>query len=132
LIKLLLDTHIWLWSVSEPERVSKRVARALRTPENELWLSPISIWELIILSQKGRVELAEGLEAWTTRALRALPLNEAPVTNEVAREVGRLDLPHRDPADHFLVATAKVFDLTLVTADEHFMKVAGITVLANR
>jgi PIN domain nuclease of toxin-antitoxin system len=132
LIKLLLDTHIWLWSVSEPERVSKRVARALRTPENELWLSPISIWELIILSQKGRVELAEGLEAWTTRALRALPLNEAPVTNEVAREVGRLDLPHRDPADHFLVATAKVFDLTLITADEQLMKVAGITVLANR
>lgn len=132
MIKLLLDTHIWLWSVSEPERVSKRVARALRTPENELWLSPISIWELIILSQKGRVELAEGLEAWTTRALRALPLNEAPVTNEVAREVGRLDLPHRDPADHFLVATAKVFDLTLITADEQLMKVAGITVLANR
>jgi PIN domain nuclease of toxin-antitoxin system len=131
-IKLLLDTHIWVWSVSQPERISKRVSQELKGPENELWLSPISIWELIILSQEGRVELAGGLEEWTTRALRALPLNEAPVTHEVAREVGRLRLPHRDPADHFLVATAKVFDLTLVTADEQLMKVADIAVLANR
>lgn len=130
--QLLLDTHIWVWSVSEPERVSKRVSQELRAPENQLWLSPISIWELIILSRKARVELAEGLESWTTRALRALPLNEAPVTNEVAREVGRLHLSHRDPADHFLVATAKVFDLTLVTADEQLMKSVDIAVLPNR
>jgi PIN domain nuclease of toxin-antitoxin system len=131
-MRLLLDTHIWVWSVSQPERISKRVAQELRGLENELWLSPVSIWELIILSQKGRVELAEGLERFTTRALRALPLNEASITNEVAREAGRLRLPHRDPADHFLVATAKVFDLTLVTADEQLMKVAGVAVLANR
>jgi PIN domain nuclease of toxin-antitoxin system len=131
-MKLLLDTHIWLWSVLEPKCLSPRVAEALENPESELWLSPISIWELLILCEKGRMALDEEVEVWIRRAMRALPLREASVTFEVARETGRLPLPHRDPADHFLVATAKVFELTLVTADEHLLKARDISVLANR
>ncbi len=131
-MKLLLDTHIWLWSVLEPNRLSRRVAEELENPESELWLSPISIWELLILCEKGRMALDEEIEVWIPRAMRALPLREASVTFEVAREVGRVRLSHRDPADHFLVATAKVFELTLVTSDEHLLKARNISVLANR
>jgi PIN domain nuclease of toxin-antitoxin system len=131
-MKLLLDTHIWLWSVLEPERLSRRVAKEIQDTRNELWLSPISIWELIALWQKGRMVPGEDMEAWVPSALRTLPLQEAPVTYEVARETGRLQLPHRDPADRFLLATAKVFELTLVTADESLLKVRNISVLANR
>ena len=54
-MKLLLDTHIWLWDVLEPTRPSMRIARAIDNPENELWLPPISVWELVRLIQKGRV-----------------------------------------------------------------------------
>ena len=131
-MKLLLDTHIWLWSELEPERLSQGVADAIENPENELWLSPISIWELIVLWQKKRVLPGEDIETWIPRALRALPLQEATITYEVAREVARLSRPHRDPADRFLVATAKVFELTLVTADERLMELREIPVLANR
>jgi PIN domain nuclease of toxin-antitoxin system len=131
-MRLLLDTHIWLWSVSEPERLSSRVASELKNPENELWLSPISIWELIILKRKRRITLDADIDAVTPRALSALPLREAPINFEVAREVGRLQLSHGDPADHFLVATAKVFDLTLVTADERLLGTKDLPVLANR
>ena len=131
-MKLLLDTHIWLWSVLEPNRLSRRVAEELENPESELWLSPISIWELLILCEKRRMVLNEEIEVWISRALRGLPLREASDTFEVARETGRIQLPHRDPADHFLVATAKVFELTLVTADEHLFKLRDISVLANR
>jgi PIN domain nuclease of toxin-antitoxin system len=131
-MKLLLDTHIWLWSVLEPERLSRRVAKEIQDTSNELWLSPISIWELIVLWQKGRILPSQDIEAWVPSALRTLPLQEAPVTYEVARETGRLQLPHRDPADRFLLATAKVFELTLVTADESLLKVRNISVLANR
>ena len=131
-MKLLLDTHIWLWSELEPERLSQGVADAIENPENELWLSPISIWELIVLWQKKRVLPGEDIETSIPRALRALPLQEATITYEVAREVARLSLPHRDPADRFLVATAKVFELTLVTADERLMELREIPVLANR
>ncbi len=131
-MKLLLDTHIWLWSVLEPNRLSRRVAEELENPESELWLSPISIWELLILCEKRRMVLNEEIEVWISRALRGLPLREASVTFEVARETGRIQLPHSDPADHFLVATAKVFELTLVTADERLLKLRDISVLANR
>jgi len=99
---------------------------------NELWLSPISLWELIVLWQKGRMVSGEDIETWVSNALQTLPLQEAPVTFEVARETGRLRLAHRDPADRFLLATAKVFELTLVTADEHLLKSRDVSVLANR
>jgi PIN domain nuclease of toxin-antitoxin system len=131
-MRLLLDTHIWLWSELEPERLSQRVSTAIQDPDNELWLSPISVWELIVLWRKKRVLPGEDIETWIPQALRALPLQEATITYEVAREVARLRLTHRDPADRFLVATARVFELTLVTADERLMKLRETSVLANR
>jgi PIN domain nuclease of toxin-antitoxin system len=131
-MKLLLDTHIWLWSLLDRERISSRVFNELSDSENELWLSPISTWEIIVLSQKRRISLDKEPEDWVADKLRAAPVTEAPITHQVAMEVGRLRLPHRDPADYFLVATAKVFDLTLVTADERLLRVKDIAVLANR
>jgi PIN domain nuclease of toxin-antitoxin system len=131
-MKLLLDTHIWLWSVLEPNRLSRQVVKEIQDPDNELWFSPISVWELVVLWQKGRLVPGEDIEAWIPQALRTLPLQEAPVTYEVARETGRLRLLHRDPADRFLIATAKVFELTLVTADENLLRFRDVSMLANR
>jgi PIN domain nuclease of toxin-antitoxin system len=132
-MKLLLDTHIWIWSAVEPDRLRANVARALDDEDNELWLSPISIWELSVLVKKQRIELDEELEAWVERALSKVKFREAPVTNEVALEVSRFRFSHRDPADHFIAASAKVFDLTLVTADPRLirLKPQGLAVLAN-
>ena len=62
-MKLLLDTHIWIWMVLNPTRLSRRVASALNDSENQLWISPISVWELLMLTQKGRVELNEDAAA---------------------------------------------------------------------
>jgi PIN domain nuclease of toxin-antitoxin system len=131
-MNLLLDTHIWIWSVLEPQRLSRRVARALTNPENQLWLSSISVWELLLLHRKHRIELEEEVGSWVRKTLDALQVNEAPLTIDVALEVLALDLPHGDPADHFLVATAKVLGLTLVTADERLIHALGISVMANR
>jgi PIN domain nuclease of toxin-antitoxin system len=131
-MKLLLDTHIWLWSLLDRKRLSLRVIRELGDPDNELWLSPISIWELVVLCQKGRITLDQEADAWIAHKLTAVPLREAPVTYEVARETGRLRLPDHDPADRFLLATAKVFELTLVTADERILKSRDVSLLANR
>jgi PIN domain nuclease of toxin-antitoxin system len=59
-------------------------------------------------------------------------MHEAPVTYQVAEETARVSLPHRDPADRFLVATARVFDLTLVTADQQLIHARQVPVLTNR
>ncbi len=131
-MKLLLDTHIWLWSTLEPERLSRRVDKALADPANELWLSPISVGELIVLLRKGRLTLPNDVAAWVAKTIQDLQLTEAPFTVEVALAIASINFPHGDPADHFLTATAKVFDLTLVTADEHLINLPGIHVLSNR
>lgn len=131
-MKLLLDTHIWLWSLLDPGKLTKRVARALQQPGNDLWLSPISTWELVVLAGRGRVTVDGDLDAWVRRAHERAPLREAPLTHEIALETSRLDLPHRDPADRLLVATARVLDLTFVTADERLIEAGAVRVLANR
>jgi PIN domain nuclease of toxin-antitoxin system len=131
-VKLLLDTHIWLWSVLEPQRIARRVEHALTDSANELWLSPISIGELIVLLRKKRLELPKDIAAWVATTMADLELTEAPLTVEVALAVSSFNFPHGDPADHFLAATAKTFDLTLVTADDHLLHLPGIRVLSNR
>jgi PIN domain nuclease of toxin-antitoxin system len=131
-MKLLLDTHIWVWSALDRARLSARLIAALENPSNELWLSPISLWEVLTLSQKHRLTLDPNPQAWIENTLDAVPMREAQITYQVAQETGRVQLPHRDPADRFLVATARVFDLTLVTADENLLKARQVPVLANR
>jgi PIN domain nuclease of toxin-antitoxin system len=131
-LKLLLDTHIWIWSLLDPRKLAPLMAAALENPHNELWLSPISVWELLILVETRRIELDAPPEEWVRNALAAAPLMEAPVTHEVALESRRLRLPHNDPADHFLAATARVYQLTLATADDRLQAVDGLSVLPNR
>jgi PIN domain nuclease of toxin-antitoxin system len=131
-MKLLLDTHIWLWSALEPQRLSRRVEKSLADPTNELWLSPVSVGELVVLLRQGRLKLPKDLVAWVAQSMQDLELTEAPVTVEVALAISSIDFPHSDPADHFLAATAKVFNLTLVTADERLIPLPGLNVLANR
>lgn len=128
-MNLLLDTHIWLWSQLEPARIGKHLASELSPNVNELWLSPVSVWEALTLMQKGRVEVKNPL-AWVERA--ADQMREAPLTQEIVRTSFALDLPHADPADRFLAATAKVLNLTLVTADRRLLGLGDIASLANR
>jgi PIN domain nuclease of toxin-antitoxin system len=131
-MKLLLDTHIWIWNDVEPWKLSSEVRRELASPSNELWVSPVSIWEMVILLEKRRIDLKQDFAKWVEESRRDLQLNDAFLTLEVAQELRFTMLGHRDPADRFLVATAKVYDLTLVTADERLQRIPGIQVLANR
>jgi PIN domain nuclease of toxin-antitoxin system len=131
-VKLLLDTHIWLWSVIDPSRLTSRVAKALADPENELWLSSISVWELTVLHRKQRLKMPPDVPAWVAKSIEDLRLTEVPLTIEVALALPSMSFSHGDPADQLLAASAKVFDLTLVTADEHLIHLPGIRVLANR
>jgi PIN domain nuclease of toxin-antitoxin system len=129
-LKLLLDTHIWLWSVIEPERLGARTRKELKNPGNELWLSPISSWEALTLHAKGRVYLAENVKDWI--ALNTAPFFEAPLTHEIAVAAEFLSLAHCDPADRLLAGTALVLGLTLVTADGNLLGLGEIATLGNR
>ena len=129
---LLLDTHIWLWGLLEPDRLSDTVKRACLSHEGELRLSSISVWEALLLAERGRIALDPDPRRWLQKAMSVAPIVETPVTIDVALASRAVDLEHRDPADRFIVATAQVLGLTLVTADARLLRCRGIEVLPNR
>ncbi|MGO9073377.1 MAG: type II toxin-antitoxin system VapC family toxin [Terriglobales bacterium] len=128
-MNLLLDTHIWLWSQLEPKKLGRRVTAELSNTGNELWISPVSVWEALTLMQKGRVRV-DNPYGWAKRYTEQL--REAPLTSEIVMAGLSLSLPHADPADRFLAATAKVLDLTLVTADRNLLDSGEFSTLPNR
>lgn len=103
----------------------------LESPVNELWLSPISTWEVLILAEKGLVTLDPSPVTWVHNVYQRVPFQEASLSHEVALQSRLLELPHQDPADRFLAATALAYDLNLVTADKRLIKSQGFSVLLN-
>ncbi len=115
-----------------PEKLLPRVTRVLKSSKNELWLSPVSTWEFLILVESEKIVLNVPAEEWLREANQRAALREAPLTHEIAIASRRLDLQHNDPADHFIAATAKVLELTLITADKRLMNSRSFKVLPNR
>ena len=128
-MKLLLDTHVILWSAAEPEKLPSKIAEELEKESNELWFSPISVWEILLLAEKGRVVIKADHEKSIRKMFKKLPFREAVINQEVAIQSRKINLPHQDPADRFLAATAIVYDLTLVTADRRLIDAKGFSVL---
>ncbi len=129
-MRLLLDTHIWLWSLQASDRLGKKTAQEIRNPENERWISPVSTWEALTLRSKGKIRLPEDLVAWVAHATK--DFREAPLTHEITLAARLLPWDNEDPADRFLAATAQVLGLILVTADAKLLGLGEISTLANR
>jgi PIN domain nuclease of toxin-antitoxin system len=116
-VRLLLDTHVWLWQMLDSARLSPAAAEALGAPEHELYLSSISAWEFLVLVRNGRLSVEGDPVRWLRTALRRSPLKVVGLDLETAIRSEQLEWSHKDPADRFLVATALVNDMTLLTAD---------------
>lgn len=133
-MKLLLDTHIWIWSLQDPWKLASNVAAALTDPDSELWLSPISVWEMLLLAEKKRIAVKPPLTAagWVQEAFARVPLKEATLNRQVCIASRQVIVEHDDPADRFIAGTAAVYDLILVTSDERLLRGEGFRTLANR
>jgi len=125
-MKLLLDTHIWLWYLLADNRLSGELKLLIANPTNELWLSPISIWETVILAEKRRISLQPNTSEWINLSLQKLETREAVLNHEIAILSREIALPHQDPADRFIAATAIFYDLTLATVDGNLTGFAGL------
>ena len=118
-MKLLLDTHIWLWYLLADDRLSGELKSLIANPNTELWLSPISIWETVILAEKRRISLQPNTSEWINLSLQKLETREAVLNHEIAILSREIALPHQDPADRFIAATAIFYKLTLATVDQN-------------
>jgi len=113
-VKLLLDTHLLLWAVGPDERLSATARQLIGDPDNEVWFSTVSIWEVAIKHGRGRVEVDPRL---LRRGLLDNLYCELSVTGEHAVAIANLPLLHRDPFDRMLVAQSLVEGITLLTSD---------------
>lgn len=112
-MRLLLDTHVYLWSRTEPSRLSAKERAAIRDPANELLLSVASAWEIEIKRAIGKLVAPDD---WMERTAE-FGVRWLPVRAEHVRALRLLPPHHRDPFDRILVAQSRVEDLRLVTHD---------------
>lgn len=117
----LLDTHAWVWWICGDSRLTQREREALDNlgPSERPVLAEISLWEVAMLVELGRLELDMDLERWLAVASGPATVELARITPAVAAEVARLPAKfHRDPADRLILATAKVGKLPVLTRDQ--------------
>jgi PIN domain nuclease of toxin-antitoxin system len=117
-VKLLLDTHVWLWWNTEPERLSATARRQIADAANDVFLSSASVWEMAIKRTLGKLSLPEPVAAYVTRRLATDDIRSLSVTIDHAAAVETLEMLHRDPFDRLLIIQARHEGLRLLTADD--------------
>jgi len=123
-MKLLIDTHLLLWAAEGFERLPPRAQTLMSVPENELFFSAASLWEIVIKSSLNREDFKIDPRL-LRRGLLDNGYSELPVLSEHAVAVGCLPPIHKDPFDRLLIAQAIVEGITLLTADAHLTKYSG-------
>ncbi len=118
-MRLLLDTHVLLWAVAAPERLSPAARQAILDPESELLVSIASLWEIAIKQSIGRLALSADWPSALDRERAALGARWLPIRAAHCLGVASLPFHHRDPFDRMLIAQALAEDLSLVSADQH-------------
>jgi len=123
---ILIDTHVLIWTLAgAPITPVARAAMDAAQAARQLFVSAVSAWELGVLTAKKRLALDLPLETWWPDAIKLGGFADLPLDSHAARESTQLPEPfHADPADRFLVATARVHGLALVTADKSILSYA--------
>ncbi|HEX5057755.1 MAG TPA: type II toxin-antitoxin system VapC family toxin [Kofleriaceae bacterium] len=128
-MKLLLDTHVVLWSATDPERLSEGARTAIEDGANEVLVSIVSAWEIALKQSIGKLDLPSHAEQWLPEVLKKSGFEVAELGLTAALRVRSLPWHHRDPFDRLLIAHALEDGFTLVTHDSAFSSY-GISLLA--
>ena len=116
-MRVLLDTHVWLWMWGEPQRLRNEARDVLEDPATDLHVSAASAWEIATKHAVGRLRLPTGPDEWLTDERHMDDVVEVPIRFPHAIRAAGLPPHHRDPFDRILIAQAQIEELVLVTAD---------------
>jgi PIN domain nuclease of toxin-antitoxin system len=117
-MRILIDTHVFLWGLTEEARLSQAVRTLL--PVADVWMSVASIWEIIAKVQVGKLTLPSPVGPFLTAKVASNGVSVLPITLDHVLRIESLELHHRDPFDRILIAQSIEEKLPLVTADPHF------------
>ena len=118
-MKILLDTHTVLWWINEYGKLSKKAKFVLMDEENELYLSIASLWEIAIKISLNKLTNLNGGVDTLLKSLEMIPIELIPIQLQYIKFLESLPFIHRDPFDRLLIATAKMEDMTILTADKN-------------
>lgn len=121
---IVLDTHVWVWFISNPELLSKVAKKAINVSmeQKAIFISSISAWEVALLAAKKRLRFTMDVTDWITKSERLPFFQFIPVDNSVAVKSVNLPQPlHKDPADRIIIATAITIAAPVVTKDEKLL-----------
>ena len=119
-MRLLVDTHTFIWLDNTPNRLSQRARRALQELDNSLLLSIVSVWEIQIKVQLGKLALQNSLAELVQKQQEVNDVELLPITLPHVLALSELPSHHGDPFDRLLISQARVEDATLVTRDRIF------------
>ena len=119
-MNLLIDTHIFIWLQIAQKNISLQKLQILKNPQNALFLSLVSIWEMQIKIQSGKFSLPKPLPDIIKEQQKINNLQLLPITEEQIYELENLPFHHKDPFDRLLIAQAITENFTLVTDDPKF------------
>ncbi|MEZ4707481.1 MAG: type II toxin-antitoxin system VapC family toxin [Caldilineaceae bacterium] len=119
-MRLLLDTHAFIWWDIEPSPLSPRAFELCQNPDNQLVLSVVSVWEMEIKIQLGKLGFERPLDEMVAEQRRLNGVEILPVTLEHVFEIEKLPLIHRDPFDRLLIAQARVEIVPFISRDKEF------------
>ncbi len=132
-MSFLLDTHVWIWTQEEPDAIGPASRSTLETTTEDLCISAVSSLEIARLVTGRLLELQGSLDRWVRSAVDSIEARSIDIDHRVAIEAYKLPGRfHKDPADRILVATARLHDLTLVTADERILAYRPVRTLDAR
>ena len=127
-MKALLDTHAFLWMVTDDERLSRRARKVIADGNNELFLSAAGAWELVLKAQAGKLELDGGAAVFLREELPRNAISLLPIGLPHVLRLAELPPLHRDPFDRLLIAQAQVEGLPVLTADRAIKKYSVRTI----
>ncbi len=119
-MNFLIDTHCWLWWLSEPERLNPTARRRIANRRNAISFSAGSAWEIAIKAGLGKLKLPEPATDYVTSRVSAQGMIPLPINQRHALHLERMPLHHRDPFDRILIAQAQIEGLAVLTADPQF------------
>ncbi|HET6502746.1 MAG TPA: type II toxin-antitoxin system VapC family toxin [Amycolatopsis sp.] len=127
--RLMLDTHVLLWALTEPARLSGQIRDLAADRRTELFVSAASAWEIATKQRLGKLPQAEVLVRAYPQHLARLEVESVPVTDEHSLLAGSMEWDHRDPFDRMIAAQCMAESLPLASADEAFQTLTGVQVL---
>ena len=130
---ILLDTHIWVWWESDSKRLTEAHRAILSNPNEQFAVSIISCWEVAKLVEYGRLDLDRPVSQWIESALSRSGVELLPLTPAIMVESTQLPAPcHHDPSDQPIIATARVHDAPLLTADLGILAYTHVPLAVSR